>query len=65
MKTTKVQFRAMGTIIRTVRVRAGEQWTDAANRAGITLGDRTSIDGTVRLAEYNGQRGEARLVEAR
>jgi phage terminase small subunit len=42
-----------------------EQWQDAAARAGLQLGTANSIDGTVRLAEYNGQRGEARLVEAR
>jgi hypothetical protein len=65
MKTATVQFRAMGAVVRTVRVRAGEQWQDAAARAGIQLGTANSIDDTVRLAEYNGQRGEARLVEAR
>jgi hypothetical protein len=65
MKTATVQFHAMGAVVRTVRVRAGEQWQDAAARAGLQLGTANSIDGTVRLAEYNGQRGEARLVEAR
>lgn len=61
MKNT-VEFRAMGAVQRTARVKRGESHYQAAIRAGINLqGENGNGDKTVWLAEYKGQRGEARF----
>lgn len=52
-----VQFRIGGAVIRRGRILRGETGCDAARRIGITVGDRLCQDGSVRMAEYNGQRG--------
>jgi len=56
-----VIFIAHGKIRLTVRVRPEESHADAAHRVGIRLGSRNSIDGTVRLADYDGYAGEVRF----
>ena len=57
-----VRFVALGKVVRTTSLRHGETHNDAAARVGIYVGGRKGFNESVRLAEFNGVRGEVRYA---